>query len=118
MARSRAVRSGARVAVVSHLDCFTRDLAATLDAVRRFARRGVESHVVGRGRVEADKADGAGAGLLRSGERSQGRSQRACRGAGPWSGASAYTVSRQPRGATLPVARRRILIPEKSTDGG
>ena len=50
--------TGARVVVVYHLDRFARDLAATLDAVRRFARRGVELHVVGRGRVEADTASG------------------------------------------------------------
>jgi|SRR5713101_7172032 len=44
--------------VVYHLDRFARDLAATLDYLRRFARRGVELHVVGRGRVEADTASG------------------------------------------------------------
>jgi len=48
----------ARVIVVYHLDRFARDLAATLDYLRRFARRGVELHVVGRGRVEADTATG------------------------------------------------------------
>ena len=41
-----------------HLDRFARDLAATLDYLRRFARRGVELHVVGRGRVEADTTSG------------------------------------------------------------
>jgi len=50
--------TGARVVVVYHLDRFARDLAATLDAVRPFARRGVELHVVGRGRVKADTASG------------------------------------------------------------
>jgi len=54
----RVKATGARVVVVYHLDRFARDLAATLDAVRRFARRGVELHVVGRGRVEADTATG------------------------------------------------------------
>ncbi len=49
---------GARAIVVYHLDRFARDLAATLDYLRRFARRGVELHVVGRGRVEADTASG------------------------------------------------------------
>jgi len=49
---------GARAIVVYHLDRFARDLAATLDYLRRFARRGVELHVVGRGRVEADTATG------------------------------------------------------------
>src|SRR5439155_24848960 len=50
--------AGARVIIVYHLDRFARDLAATLDYLRRFARRGVELHVVGRGRVEADTASG------------------------------------------------------------
>ncbi len=50
--------TGARFIVVYHLDRFARDLAGTLDYVRRFARRGVELHVVGRGRVEADTASG------------------------------------------------------------
>lgn len=54
--RVRATR--ARVIVVYHLDRFARDLAATLDYLRRFARSGVELHVVGRGRVEADTATG------------------------------------------------------------
>jgi DNA invertase Pin-like site-specific DNA recombinase len=50
--------TGARFIVVYHLDRFARDLAGTLDYLRRFARRGVELHVVGRGRVEADTASG------------------------------------------------------------
>jgi len=54
--RVRATR--ARAIVVYHLDRFARDLAATLDYLRQFARRGVELHVVGRGRVEADTATG------------------------------------------------------------
>jgi DNA invertase Pin-like site-specific DNA recombinase len=54
----RAKVTGARAVVVYHLDRFARDLAATLDYLRRFARRGVELHVVGRGRVEADTASG------------------------------------------------------------
>src|SRR5712692_9228186 len=54
--RVKAIR--ARAIVVYHLDRFARDLAATLDFIRRFARRGVELHVVGRGRVEADTASG------------------------------------------------------------
>lgn len=55
-ARVRA--TGARAVVVYHLDRFARDLAGTLDYLRRFARRGVELHVVGRGRIEADTASG------------------------------------------------------------
>ncbi len=54
----RVKATGARAIVVYHLDRFARDLAATLDYLRRFARRGVELHVVGRGRVEADTATG------------------------------------------------------------
>lgn len=54
----RVRATGARAVVVYHLDRFARDLAATLDYLRRFSRRGVELHVVGRGRVEADTASG------------------------------------------------------------
>src|SRR5712692_871674 len=54
----RVRSTGARAIVVYHLDRFARDLAGTLDYVRRFARRGVELHVVGRGRVEAETASG------------------------------------------------------------
>ncbi len=54
----RVKATGAQAIVVYHLDRFARDLAATLDYLRRFARRGVELHVVGRGRVEADTASG------------------------------------------------------------
>ncbi len=54
----RVKATGARIIVVYHLDRFARDLAATLDYLRRFSRRGVELHVVGRGRVEADTATG------------------------------------------------------------
>jgi site-specific DNA recombinase len=50
--------TGARAIVVYHLDRFARDLAGTLDYLRRFARRGVELHVVGRRRVEAETASG------------------------------------------------------------
>jgi len=54
----RVKATGARIVVVYHLDRFARDLAATLDYLRGFSRRGVELHVVGRGRVEADTASG------------------------------------------------------------
>ena len=54
----RVKATHARTIVVYHLDRFARDLAATLDYLRRFSRRGVELHVVGRGRVEADTATG------------------------------------------------------------
>ncbi len=48
----------AGVLVVYHLDRFARDLAGGLDTLDGFARRGVELHVVGRGRIEADTASG------------------------------------------------------------
>jgi site-specific DNA recombinase len=48
----------ARVVVVYHLDRYARDVAALLDGLRAYSRRGVELHVVGRGRVEADSASG------------------------------------------------------------
>jgi site-specific DNA recombinase len=54
----RARFTGARAIVVYHLDRFARDLAGTLVYLRRFARRGVELHVVGLGRVEAETASG------------------------------------------------------------
>ncbi len=54
----RVTTTHARVIVVYPLDRFERDLAATLDYLRRFSRRGVELHVVGRGQVEADTATG------------------------------------------------------------
>jgi DNA invertase Pin-like site-specific DNA recombinase len=54
----RVKATHARAIVVYHLDRFARDLAATLDYLRRFSRRGVELHVVGRGQVEADTATG------------------------------------------------------------
>lgn len=48
----------ARVVVVYHLDRFARDVAALLDSMRVYDRRGVELHVVGRGRVETQTASG------------------------------------------------------------
>jgi DNA invertase Pin-like site-specific DNA recombinase len=44
--------------VVYHLDRFARDVAALLDNLRAFAKRGVELHVVGRGRIETETASG------------------------------------------------------------
>ena len=55
----RVKATHARVIVVYHLDRFARDLAATLDYLRRFSSRGVQLHVVGRGQVEADTATGS-----------------------------------------------------------
>src|SRR6266851_1294563 len=54
----RVTATHAHAIVVYHLDRFARDLAATLDYLRRLSRRGVELHVVGRGQVEADTATG------------------------------------------------------------
>ena len=54
----RVKATHARAIVVYHLDRFARDLAGTLDYLRRFSRRGVELHVIGRGQVEADTATG------------------------------------------------------------
>jgi site-specific DNA recombinase len=48
----------ARAVVVYHLDRYARDVAALLDGVRAYSRRGVELHVVGRGRVETESASG------------------------------------------------------------
>src|SRR5215470_13925552 len=55
-ARIREV--GARAVVVFHLDRLARDAAALLDWLERAGRRGIELHVVGRGRVEAQSASG------------------------------------------------------------
>jgi DNA invertase Pin-like site-specific DNA recombinase len=54
----RVKATGATVIVVYHLDRFARDVAGMLDALRAFSRRGVELHVVGRGRIEAESASG------------------------------------------------------------
>jgi site-specific DNA recombinase len=54
--RVRTHRAG--VVVVYHLDRFARDVAGLLDSLRSFSRRGVELHVVGRGRIETDTASG------------------------------------------------------------
>ncbi len=44
--------------VVYHLDRFARDVAALLDKLRAYKRRGVKLHVVGRGEIEVDTATG------------------------------------------------------------
>jgi site-specific DNA recombinase len=54
----RVKARGARIIVVYHLDRFARDVAGLLDSVRGFSRRGVELHVVGRGRIETETASG------------------------------------------------------------
>jgi site-specific DNA recombinase len=50
--------TGARIVVVYHLDRLARDAAALLDWLERAGRRGVELHVVGRGRIETQTASG------------------------------------------------------------
>src|SRR5215472_31167 len=55
-ARIRQCR--AQIVVVFHLDRLARDAAALLDWLERAGRRGIELHVVGRGRVEAQSASG------------------------------------------------------------
>src|SRR5215470_5163446 len=55
-ARMRECR--AQIAVVFHLDRLARDAAALLDWLERAGRKGIELHVVGRGRVEAQSASG------------------------------------------------------------
>lgn len=55
-ARLRA--TGARVVVAYHLDRVARDAAGLLDWLERAARRGVELHIVGRGRIETQSASG------------------------------------------------------------
>ncbi len=55
---ARVTASGASVVVVYNLDRFCRDVAAMLDTLRAYARRGVALHVVGRGRVEVESASG------------------------------------------------------------
>jgi DNA invertase Pin-like site-specific DNA recombinase len=63
--RERLDRIAARVKathaqriVVYNLDRFARDVAGLLDSLRTFQRRGVELHVVGRGKIEAATASG------------------------------------------------------------
>jgi site-specific DNA recombinase len=48
----------ARVVVTYHLDRMARDAAALLDWLERAGRRGIELHVVGRGRIEAQSSSG------------------------------------------------------------
>jgi len=49
---------GANVVVCYHLDRVARDVAALLDSLRAWSKRGVELHVVGRGRIEVETANG------------------------------------------------------------
>lgn len=56
--RAAVAEHRATAVVVYHLDRFARDAAALLDELRGLGRRGVELHVVGRGRIEVDSASG------------------------------------------------------------
>ena len=54
----RVKATDASVVVVYNLDRFARDVSALLDALRAYARSGVELHVVGRGKVDVASASG------------------------------------------------------------
>lgn len=56
--RAAVAAHKAQAVVVYHLDRFARDVAGLLDELRGFVRRGVELHVVGRGRIETETATG------------------------------------------------------------
>lgn len=56
--RAAVATNKATAVVCYHLDRFARDVAGLLDTLRGFSRRGVELHVVGRGRIEAETAAG------------------------------------------------------------
>lgn len=108
--RLKATR--ATVVVVYHLDRFARDAAALLDWLERAERRGVELHVVGRGRVEARSASGylmAGvegvvAGHYRKlvSEKTRDALGRLCRTGRRYSGLAPYGYSFGPGGQLVP----------------
>ena len=54
----RVKATDARAVVEYNLDRFARDVSALLDALRAYARSGVELHVVGRGKVDVASASG------------------------------------------------------------
>jgi DNA invertase Pin-like site-specific DNA recombinase len=54
----RVKATGVTFVVEYNLDRFCRDVAAMLDTLHAYARRGVALHVVGRGRVEVESASG------------------------------------------------------------
>lgn len=54
----RVTTTGAQRIVVYNLDRFARDVSALLDTLRAYNRRGVELHVVGRGKIDVDTANG------------------------------------------------------------
>src|SRR5213593_3883042 len=54
----RVKATDASAVVVYNLDRFARDVSALLDALRSYARAGIELHVVGRGKVDVASASG------------------------------------------------------------
>jgi DNA invertase Pin-like site-specific DNA recombinase len=54
----RVKATGASRVVVFHLDRLARDIVATLDSIRAFAKKGIELHVPGRGVIEVQSATG------------------------------------------------------------
>lgn len=53
-----AKESGASRVVVYHFDRFGRDVSGTLEALRAWTKKGIELHVVGRGRIEVETSSG------------------------------------------------------------
>ena len=56
--RAAVAAHKAKAVIVHALDRFGRDAAGVLDALSGFTRKGVELHVVGRGRIETASANG------------------------------------------------------------
>lgn len=56
--RAAVAEHRASAVVVYHLDRFARDVAALLDELKGFSKKGVALHVVGRGRIETESASG------------------------------------------------------------
>lgn len=56
--RAAVTRHKATRVVVHAFDRFGRDVAGMLDELRHFSKRGIELHVVGRGRIETETASG------------------------------------------------------------
>lgn len=56
--REAIAETDADVVLVTNMDRFARDAAGALEEIDRFTKRGVQLHVVGRGRVETSTATG------------------------------------------------------------
>ncbi len=50
--------TGSKIVIVYHLDRFARDTEALLNQVRQLAKKGVDVHVVGRGRIDLTTSSG------------------------------------------------------------